>query len=60
MHKIFNCGIGFILSVSPKDADKIIVQLNADTMAADIIGKAIPGNGKIKIESMFSNKEIEF
>ena len=24
----------------------------------DIIGKIIPGNGKIKIESMFSDKEI--
>ena len=55
MYKTFNCGIGFILSVSPKDADKIIKEIDAS-----IIGKVTNGAGKIKIESMFSDKQIEF
>lgn len=56
MYKIFNCGIGFILSVSSNDASKIISEIK--DFKADIIGKIIPGTGKIKIESAFSNKEI--
>jgi len=55
MYKTFNCGVGFILSVSPQDADKIVSGLDAD-----IIGEVTSGSGKIKIESMFSDKEIEF
>lgn len=54
MYKIFNCGIGFILSVSPEDAVNIITGLDAD-----IIGGVVSGTGKIKIESMFSDKVIE-
>jgi len=55
MYQTFNCGIGFILSVSPQDANKIVSELDAD-----IIGEITSGSGKIKIESMFSDKEIEF
>lgn len=58
MHKTFNCGIGFILSSAPQDAAKIISAL--DEFGADIIGEIIPGTGKIKIESMLSDKTIEF
>jgi len=54
MYKTFNCGIGFILSVSSKDADNVI-----DGLEADIIGKVVSGTGKVKIESMFSDKVIE-
>ena len=54
MYKTFNCGIGFILSVSPRDADRIIAELNAD-----IIGEVVPGTGKVIIESMFDDKVIE-
>ena len=54
MYKTFNCGIGFILSVSSKDADNVITELDTD-----IIGKVVSGTGKIKIESMFSDKVIE-
>lgn len=55
MYKTFNCGIGFILSVSPQDADKIVSKLDAD-----IIGEVSPGTGKVRIESVFSDKTIEF
>ncbi|MFH1714384.1 MAG: AIR synthase-related protein [Candidatus Nealsonbacteria bacterium] len=54
MYKTFNCGIGFILSVSSEDADNVITELDAD-----IIGKVVSGTSKIKIESMFSDKLIE-
>lgn len=55
MYKTFNCGIGFIFSVPPKNLKKIKL---ADNMA--IIGKVIQGHGKIKIESMFSDKIVEY
>jgi len=54
MYKTFNCGIGFILSVSSEDADNVI-----NGLEADIIGKVVSGTGKVKIESMFSDKVIE-
>ena len=57
MYKTFNCGIGFILSVSSGDADKIIHKCELE---ADIIGEVVTGNGRIKIESMFSDKIVEF
>lgn len=56
MYETFNCGIGFVISTSPKDAEDIIAKLPE----TDIIGKVTPGEGKVKIESAFSDKEIEF
>ncbi len=58
MYKTFNCGIGFILSSFSQDAGKIVSAL--DEFGADIIGEIVSGTGKIKIESMFSDKIIEF
>jgi len=60
MYKTFNCGIGFILSVSSQSAKGIISKLNNDGFRADIIGEVTTGRGKIKIESLFSEKEVEF
>lgn len=59
MYKTFNCGIGFILSTSPKQAKSFISKINNSGFSSDIIGKIIPGNNKIKIKSMFSNRNIE-
>lgn len=59
MYQTFNCGIGFILSVSPKDANKILLQLNEE-FKADIIGEVKRGTGQVRIESMFSKKVIIF
>ncbi len=56
MYKTFNCGVGFILSVRPNDVNNVIAGLDLDV---DIIGKIVPGNGKVKIQSAFSSKEIE-
>ncbi len=54
MYKTFNCGIGFILSTSAVNAFKIASRVKG----ADIVGKVIPGMGKVKITSMFSGKEL--
>lgn len=56
MYKIFNCGIGFILSVEPKDVNKVLSAIK--NFKADIIGEIVSGNGKVKIESALSNKTI--
>lgn len=56
MYKIFNCGIGFILSVEPNNAKIILSAIK--NFKADVIGEIIPGDGKVHIESAFSNKSI--
>lgn len=56
MYKIFNCGIGIILSTDPKSANKILKEIKK--FKTDIIGKVVSGNGKVKIESNFSQKTI--
>lgn len=58
IYKIFNCGIGLVLSVNPKYVDKILSKIK--NFKTDTIGKIIPGNGKVIIESQFSNKKIIF
>lgn len=59
MYKTFNCGIGFILSVAPEFATELLTQLNTE-FKAGIIGEVKKGSGKVKIESMFSKKLVEF
>ncbi|MEK9153365.1 MAG: AIR synthase-related protein, partial [Patescibacteria group bacterium] len=56
MYQTFNCGIGFIFSTSEREA-KIIVSRSPNV---DIIGKVARGNGKIIIDSMFSDCKVEF
>ena len=58
MYKTFNCGIGFILSVDSKSAKGIISEIK--DFESDIIGKVVSGNGNVKIESLFSEKEVIF
>lgn len=60
MYKTFNCGIGFVLSASPQEAEKIVSQLDDDGFKTEVIGEITSGIGQIRIESMFSNKEIKF
>lgn len=57
MYKTFNCGIGFILSVN-KNLEKIISDLKKSGFEADIIGKVTEGENNVKINSMFSDKQI--
>jgi len=60
MYRTFNCGIGFILSTLEEESNEIIKEIKKAGFQADIIGKALSGTGKIKIQSMFSNKIVEF
>ena len=54
MYRTFNCGIGFIFSISPTDKEKIAFNKNCV-----YIGEVVRGAGKVKIHSMFSNQTIE-
>lgn len=56
MYTTFNCGIGFILSVSPEKSQEI-----ATLLKGEIIG-TVEGDGgnRLLIESIFSDSEIEF
>lgn len=57
MYSIFNCGIGFIVSVDSSIADSFLSYLNNFT-DVDRIGEVISGEGRVRIESFFSKKEI--
>lgn len=58
MYKTFNCGVGFVLSVSPESAENVVSQLRDDGLEADVIGEVIEGNGNVKIDSMFNQREV--
>ncbi|MBI3274222.1 MAG: hypothetical protein HYZ69_03690 [Candidatus Colwellbacteria bacterium] len=60
MYFTFNCGIGFIMSVAPRDADYCLNKIRNSGKHADIIGEIKKGSGKVKIQSMFSKKKIVF
>lgn len=55
MYRTFNCGIGFVLGVDEKDADRV-----AAALSGVILGEVTPGTGKIAIESAFSEKMVRF
>jgi len=59
MYKTFNNGIGFIIAVN-KNAAENVLNIIKRHHKSDIIGYAEKGNGKIKIESQFSNKTVFF
>ena len=54
MYRTFNCGIGFIFSVSKSDAEKIPSSLETYE-----IGKIVSGTRKVVLESAFTNQRIE-
>jgi len=56
MYTIFNCGVGFILSVPVNEKEGILKNL----IGAFEIGEVIRGSGDIVIESAFSNKIVRF
>lgn len=57
MYQTFNCGIGFVFSISSRDAKQVISKIQLE---ADIIGEIKEGSGRVVIESAFSGKEIIF
>ncbi len=56
MYSTFNCGVGILFSVAPRD----VVRILAEFEGAEIIGEVAPGTGKVKIESYFSDTEVIF
>ena len=54
MYSTFNCGIGFVISASPKDAQKIVSHVKN----TDIIGEVVRGSGKVIIASAFSENLV--
>lgn len=59
MYQTFNCGIGFILSIGKKDVAETLKFLSK-YHKADIIGEVVRGGRYIKIESMFSERLLEY
>ena len=55
MYCTFNCGIGFVLSVSKKDVRRTLAELSD----ASVIGYAKKGTSKVIIKSSFSQNLIE-
>lgn len=56
MYKTFNCGVGFIISVPEKEANRIVVEYPKLT---DIIGRAKTGKGNVSVKSAFSDKILK-
>ena len=56
MYSTFNCGIGFVIGVKEKDAEKII----SKTPSTAIIGKVTKGSGNVRIKSAFNGNLVEF
>ena len=56
MYTTFNCGMGFIISVPENQVKAVRSKLKKSF----IIGSVSRGSGKIKIESAFDKKIVEF
>ena len=55
MYKTFNCGIGFVFSV-PKAQESKAVSITGGY----VIGSVVRGNGKVKLQSMFSGLNLVY
>jgi len=60
MYKTFNCGVGFVLGVGKDDAPRLVAEINdsGKGFKADVIGELVPGNGRVVVQSKFSDKRI--
>lgn len=54
MYATFNCGVGFVLSVPPREVKKILSKIKY----ASIIGEVVQGSGHVLIVSAFDNKPV--
>lgn len=54
MYSTFNCGVGFVLAVSPKDAAQII----KTTPGAALLGRVTKGSGRVHVHSAFNQKPL--
>lgn len=58
MYRTFNCGTGMILTAKEEYADAIMSAITG--FKAAVIGKIVPGERRIKIESSFSREEVVY
>lgn len=59
MYSRFNCGVGYVIVADSRRADEVLKAIK-QYYPADVIGEAVPGNGRIHIESQFSQKPVVF
>lgn len=57
MYETFNCGTGFFMGMSEKDAEMFTARLKGK-IKANIAGVVVSGTGKVKIQSQFSKKIV--
>ena len=50
MYRTFNMGIGMILAVSPKEAEKIMASLKAKNEPCYVIGNVVEGNQNVELK----------
>ena len=55
MYKTFNCGTGFVIAISPQDVEEAL-----KITEGSIIGKVIKGTGKVKLNSAFTGKQVQY
>lgn len=56
MYSIFNCGVGFVLSVPKTETEKILSKISNSA----VLGEVVRGSGKVNIRSAFSGKIVQF
>ncbi len=59
MYSRFNCGIGYVVVVSPLIVDNVLPVLRR-YFPADVIGDVREGSGRVLIESQFEDKTIVY
>jgi phosphoribosylformylglycinamidine cyclo-ligase len=50
MVRVFNCGLGMVLSVAKADAEAICAAANENGITATIVGNIVSGAGKVQIQ----------
>ena len=55
MYSTFNCGVGFIISVSKGEVPKVLSNLGSSA----IIGEVVKGSGVVRIKSAFDQKTVK-
>ncbi len=56
MYSTFNCGIGFVLGMSEKDAEKVVKKYKN----AGIIGRVEEGSGAVEVTSAFDGATVRY
>lgn len=56
MYTTFNCGVGFVLSIPPREAEAACRALKRSA----IIGRVVKGKGEVRIKSLFDGTMVNF